>query len=290
MKHAFCAGILAASLAMPAFAQDEAPADFMSAFRQVIPHVMAGDWESALAPAETALALADTPMDRYRIRHMLTDINARLRYWEATGRYARQAADVIHGDAELAATRMVMASHMAAEEARAAWHLGDTARLADANARMLRDHPEASPGWQVQGDQGARHMQGLQCPLFIADYLRFDVYGGSEGDPACLYWNHEDIGLRLTQGSHASAEAERMGETYPDLQSTRFEIVTTGTGENAPLTSWSLGASRPGTPEQFAMTLEHPLQPWTVTVQYPAGQDAAARAVLLQAFVSQQPD
>jgi hypothetical protein len=81
-----------------------------------------------------------------------------------------------------------------------------------------------------------------------------------------------------------------MGETYPDLQSTRFEIVTTGTGENVPLTSWSLGASRPGTPEQFAMPLEHPLQPWTVTVQYPAGQDAAARAVLLQAFVSQQPD
>lgn len=124
---------------------------------------------------------------------------------------------------------MVMASHMAAEEARAAWHLGEPGRR--------------------------------QCPLFIADYLRFDVYGGSEGDPACLYWNHEDIGLRLTQGSHASAEAERMGETYPDLQSTRFEIVTTGTGENAPLTSWSLGASRPGTPEQFAMTLEHPLQP-----------------------------
>lgn len=89
MKRAYCAGILAASLAMPAFAQDEAPADFMSAFRQVFPHVMAGDWESALAPAETALALADTPMDQYRIRHMLTDINARLGHWEATERYAR---------------------------------------------------------------------------------------------------------------------------------------------------------------------------------------------------------
>ena len=290
MKFLVSASILVAGLAAPVVAQDEAPADFMSAFRQVIPHVMSGDWEAALAPAETALPLADTPMNQYRIRHMLTDINARLGNWEDAGRYALEASQVIHGDEELAASRMVMASHMAAEEARAAMYLGDPERVAEANARMITDHPDAAPDWTSHGNTGARHADGLECPLFISDYLRFDVYGGAEGNPACLYWNHADIGIRLIQGSDAVGEAERLGERYADMETSQFEIVTTGTGDNAPLTSWNLGTSRPGTPEQFAMTLEHPLQPWTVTVQYPADQETAARDILLQAFVNQQPD
>ena len=289
MKFVICASFLATSLTTPVVAQNE-PADFMTAFRQVIPHVMAGEWEAALAPAEAALPLAETAMNQYRIRHMLTDINARLGNWDDAGRYAREASAVIHGDEALAADRMVMASHMAAEEARAAMYLGDPDRVTEANARMITDHPDAAPGWTSHGTTGAGHQDGLECPLFISDYLRFDVYGGSEGDPACLYWNHADIGLRLVQGSDAVGEAERLGERYADMQTSQFEIVTTGTGDNAPLTSWNLGASRPGTPEQFAMTLEHPLQAWTVTVQYPAGQETAARDILLQAFVSQQPD
>ncbi|WP_300532170.1 hypothetical protein [Maricaulis sp.] len=259
-------------------------AEVMAAFREVFPLVLQGDWEAAEPVAEAALPLATAPMNRYRIRHILTDTHARLGKWEDAATYAREAAETIYNDEALSQRLMLMASHMAAEEARAAYMLGDMERVAEANGRMISDHPDAGPGWTASGVTGAAHTAGLDCELMRDGYLRFDVWGGDEGLPACDYWALSDIGLRLTQGPATAAEIARLSERRTDAAPR--ELAWDEAPEGVRLTAYNLGTPAPGKEDEYAVILEGVDAGWTVTVRYPASQQAEALSALSGFYIA----
>lgn len=274
---AMCLGLaLSASVfsgSAGARSDEAAPADFSAAFRAAMMPAIQGDWEMALPAAEAALPLASTPAENYRIRHVLTDINARLGQWEAAAYWSSEAAGIIHDDETLSATLMVMASHMAAEEGRAAIMLGDARRAAQANSRMIADHPDASPGWRVRGDHGAVHSgSGLSCDLMRDGFLRFDVYGGSSGQAACAYWSLANVGVRITAGSVLRAEEARLRERKPDMG--LIELNWIELPENARTQTYDLGPPMPGLPSERVMIVE--TTGFTVTLRYPEPHEGEA--------------
>ncbi len=267
--------ITAAALGFSGPARAENPQDFDGAFRALISTVMSGQWEAALPLAEAALPLAETASERYRIRHILTDINARLHHWQDAGRWSGEAAAIIHADPELSRTHGLMASHMAAEEGRAAAMLGEHARLIDANARSISDHPEAAPHWVAVGETGAVHAAGLSCDLLRDGYLRFDVYGSETGPAACSYWNHADIGIRLTQGAVLDAELIRLAAA-----NAIFDPIEIGADlpRNARLATYSIGAPFPGGELREIVVAQWPER--TLTLTYPVSARGDALAAL----------
>lgn len=267
--------ITIAALGFSGTARAEEPQDFNGAFRVLMPTLMAGEWETALPLAQTALPLAETPTERYRIRHMLTDINARLHHWDEAARWSHEAAAIIHADAELTQTRIVMASHMAAEEGRAVAMLGDHDRLTDANARAVSDHPEAAPNWQAVGETGAVHAAGLSCDLLRDGYLRFDVHGSETGPAACTYWNHADIGIRLTQGTALDAELVRLAAENAVFEPIDIEADFP---RDAQLATYSIGAPFPGGELREIVVAQWPER--TLAVTYPVSARGDALAAL----------
>ena len=267
IAHAALAGALAAQPA----AETPEP-DFRTAFMALLRPMTAHEYAAAREAGPAALAAAQTPMQRYRVRHALTDINARLGDWTAAGDWAREAADTIRGDEGLRSQLMVMASHMAAEEARAAHHLGDAARLAEANARMIADHPDAAPGWRAEGEAGAVHAGGLSCDLLRDSYLRFDLYGGAQGEAECLYWNLSDIGLRVIDGAALDHRVDALRGEQDGFEALDFAWPAAPEGARLESYRWRVGTPR----EQILVILEDAEAGWTASARFPpAAQDQA---------------
>tara|TARA_R110002096_G_scaffold139167_4_gene293396 strand:+ start:172 stop:1005 length:834 start_codon:yes stop_codon:yes gene_type:complete len=267
--------ITIAALGFTGAALAEDAQDFGGAFRALMPALMSSEWETALPLAQAALPLAETPAERYRIRHILTDINARLHNWDEAARWSHEAAAIIHADAELTETRIIMASHMAAEEGRAVAMLDDHERLTDANARAIADHPEAAPNWQAVGETGAVHAAGLSCDLLRDGYLRFDVHGSQTGPAACTYWNHADIGIRLTQGTALDAELIRLAAENPTFDPIELEAEFP---RDAQLATYSIGAPFPGGELREIVVAQWPER--TLTLTYPVSARGDALAAL----------
>lgn len=195
-----------------AAAQAESPGgDFASQFKAAIGASLAGDYPAAITDAAEALKLAEGDLQRYRAHHLLVDAYGRLGDWPAAEQHAQRAAATIKDSEQLSATLMVMASHMAAEAARAASYQGAADRVAVANRHMVADHPDAGSHWRAVGEQGAVHRSGAACPLLVEHYLRFDLYD-QQGVPGCEYWAHSDIGARIFWGDVTAQEVQRLKE------------------------------------------------------------------------------
>ncbi|CAN0229918.1 unnamed protein product, partial [Chrysoparadoxa australica] len=202
-------------------AQAQTASEFTQAFRGAIGHMLTHEYEQARPLAEEALSLAASPAEQYRARHILTDISARLGDWRATATYSAEAYAIIMDDPALQGALMLNAAHMAAEEARAAYQLDDAERVADANARMVRHHPQAGDGWRAVAPMGAVHEDGLSCPLMTQGLLRFDLLGAENALPGCVYWNLDDVGVRVLDGDGFDAELDRLhaaSETVTELE------------------------------------------------------------------------
>lgn len=258
---------LGASCLSP-LAQAQTAPDFTQAFRGAVGHMITHEYEEARPLAEEALSLAATPAEAYRARHILTDISARLGEWQAAASYSNEAYAIIMGDPALQGALMLNAAHMAAEEGRAAYQLEDEARMVDANARMVRHHPQAGDGWRAVAPMGAVHENGLSCPLMSQGLLRFDLLGADNALPGCVYWNLDDVGLRVLDGDGFDAELTRLeaaNETFSELDTAQ---APSGLSERARL--FDLGAPTPVSEPRRALVLSVNDQSRTLTLEYSA--------------------
>lgn len=274
---------LGASCLSP-LAQAQTAPDFTQAFRGAVGHMITHEYEEARPLAEEALSLAATPAEAYRARHILTDISARLGEWQAAASYSNEAYAIIMGDPALQGALMLNAAHMAAEEGRAAYQLEDEARMVDANARMVRHHPQAGDGWRAVAPMGAVHENGLSCPLMSQGLLRFDLLGADNALPGCVYWNLDDVGLRVLNGDGFDAELTRLeaaNETFSELDTVQ---APSGLSERARL--FDLGAPTPVSEPRRALVLSVNDQSRTLTLEYPASTPEADLELLTAWFAA----
>lgn len=275
---------LGASCLSP-LAQAQSAPDFTQAFRGAIGHMLTHEYEQARPLAEVALALASTPAERYRARHILTDISARLGDWQATATYSAEAYAIIMDDPALQGALMLNAAHMAAEEARAAYQLDDADRVADANARMVRHHPQAGDGWRAVAPMGAVHEDGLSCPLMSQGLLRFDLMGADNTLPGCVYWNLDDVGVRVLDGDGFAAELSRLEAANETVTELDIPETLRTFGEQARLLD--LGAPTPVSEPRRALVLSTQDASRTLTLEYPESTPEDVLETLSERFSAQ---
>lgn len=274
---------LGASCLSP-LAQAQSTPDFTQAFRGAIGHMLTHEYEQARPLAEEALALASTPAERYRARHILTDISARLGDWQATATYSAEAYAIIMDDPALQGALMLNAAHMAAEEARAAYQLDDAERVADANARMVRHHPQAGDGWRAVAPMGAVHEDGLSCPLMTQGLLRFDLLGAENALPGCVYWNLDDVGVRVLDGDGFDAELSRLEAANETVSELEMAEALARVADRAHL--FDLGAPTPVSEPRHALVLSVNDQSRTLTLEYPASTPERDLELLTERFAA----
>ncbi|WP_273147609.1 hypothetical protein [Oceanicaulis alexandrii] len=265
-------------------AQAQTAPDFTQAFRGAIGQMLTHDYEQARLLAEEAQALATTPSERYRARHILTDISARLGDWQATATYSAEAYAIIMDDPALQDALMLNAAHMAAEEARAAYQLDDAERVADANARMIRHHPQAGDGWRAVAPMGAIHVDGLSCPLMSQGFLRFDLLGAENALPGCVYWNLDDVGVRVLDGDGFDAELSRLEAANETVSELEMAEALTRVADRARLLD--LGAPTPVSEPRRALVLSVNDQSRTLTLEYPASTPEGDLELLTERFAA----
>ncbi|WP_375549194.1 hypothetical protein ABWI01_02050 [Oceanicaulis alexandrii] len=281
LSSAACAIALGASLGSgSALAQTEPT--FSSAFRSAIGLMLTHEYEEARPIAEQALTLASDPAEHYRARHVLTDISARLGDWQATASYSGEAYAIIMDDPALQGALVLNAAHMAAEEARAATMLNNLDRAADANARMIALHPQAGEGWRAIAPDGAVHDGGLSCPLLSEGLLRFDLLGADDALPGCVYWNLDDVGLRVLDGDGFEAELTRLQAASETTRELEPPETLQALGEQARL--FDLGAPTPVSEPRHALVLSLHNAQRTLTLEFPATTTHAALAALSERF------
>ncbi len=276
---------LGASCLSP-LAQARTAPDFTQAFRGAIGHMLTHEYEQARPLAEEALTLASTPAEHYRARHILTDISARLGDWQATATYSSEAYAIIMDDPALQGALMLNAAHMAAEEARAAYQLDDAERVADANARMVRHHPQAGDGWRAVAPMGAVHEDGLSCPLIAQGFLRFDLLGAENALPGCVYWNLDDVGVRVLDGDGFDAELTRLEESTETVTALEISAALRALGDQAQLLD--LGAPTPVSEPRQALVLSMQDASRTLTLEYPESTPHAVLETLSERFAAGQ--
>lgn len=261
-------GAVMAVLTLPfAQAQDTTPSDFNAQFRGVIGHMLQHEYEDARPLAEALIEHADSPAQHYRARHVLTDISARLGHWKRAIETSSQAYQLIIADEALSQSLILNASHMAAEEGRAQLMMGHSAAAQNAHERSIATHPDAAPGWQANAGLMAVHSSGLSCPLMREGYLRFDLIGGSEGVPGCVYWNLEDIGVRVFAGAAFDAEDTRLANANAALERIGTSVSPATVTER--IQTYDLGAPTPFSVARTAIVYETPSPVYTVTVEFP---------------------
>jgi hypothetical protein len=267
-------------------AQAQTTPDFTEAFRGAIGHMLTHEYEQARPLAEDALTLAASPAEQYRARHILTDISARLGDWQATATYSSEAYAIIMADPALQGALMLNAAHMAAEEARAAFQLNDAERVADANARMVRHHPQAGDGWRAVAPMGAVHEDGLSCPLMSHGMLRFDLLGAENALPGCVYWNLDDVGVRVLDGDGFDAELTRLEAAHETFSELEASAALHRAEDRARL--FDLGAPTPVSEPRRARVLSVNDQTRTLTLEYPASMPESDLELLTEGFVARR--
>ncbi|MFS2316680.1 hypothetical protein RMQ97_01970 [Maricaulis sp. D1M11] len=254
---------------------EESPT-FQTSFRQALIQAQSKHYGMAQAFAETALALAESDMQNYQVRHLLVDVHGRQGHWDVVAQFAGEAAAIIRSSPNLSSRLMVMASHMEAERARAAYQMGQTQIVQASNAQMIEDHPDAGELWQPVGVDGAEHEAGLSCPLLRQGYLRFDVYDGNFEAPGCEYWGHNDVGARVFLGDVVASEEDQLvARSATDMP------VNIDLGDTLNISSqWQV---RSGVTAFVATNADSSI---TLTLQFPDGQRDAAEQFARELAVS----
>lgn len=161
---------------------------FMDPLRSAMQAMFASEYDQAEDQALIALEAAPDALSQYRVRHMLTDINARQADWEAAALHAADGQQVLSSMGELPPGLAANEAHLAAEQWRGVTMAGgDGQALTEAFVAL---HPE-SAGWRAEANT-AVHDQ-LSCAMMEDGFLLFDIYEA----PGCQYWSLDDFGLRL---------------------------------------------------------------------------------------------
>lgn len=161
---------------------------FMEPLRGAMQAMFASQYDQAEEQALLALDAAPDALSQYRVRHMLTDINARQSDWEEAAMHAAAGRDILSEMGELPPPLAANPAHLAAEQWRGvAMAGGDGTAL---TAQFVSLHPE-NAGWRADANT-AVHDQ-LSCAMMEDGFLLFDIYEA----PGCQYWSLDDFGLRV---------------------------------------------------------------------------------------------
>ena len=204
--------VLAAALSLSA----QPDPSFMEPLRGALQAMFASEYDQAEAQALLALEAAPDPLSEYRVRHMLTDINARQSDWDDAARHAEAGRQILSGMGELPPGLAANPSHLAAEQWRGVSMTGEDATAL--TEQFVSLHPE-NAGWQADANR-AVHDQ-LSCAMMDDGFLLFDIYEA----PGCQYWSLDDFGLRV-QMSDADDSASAMDALLSAIPAARRENWT----------------------------------------------------------------
>lgn len=199
--------ILAAALGL----STQPDPSFMEPLRGAMQALFASDYDQAEEQALVALEAAPDVLSQYRVRHMLTDINARQADWNEAARHAAAGQQILNEMGELPPGLAANPAHLAAEEWRGVSMAGgDGTALAD---RFVTLHPE-NAGWRAEANS-AVHDQ-LSCAMMEDGFLLFDIYEA----PGCQYWSLDDFGLRLqfVQASDNASATDTLLSSIPETR------------------------------------------------------------------------
>lgn len=174
---------------------------FMEPLRGAMQAMFASQYDQAEEQALLALEAAPDALSQYRVRHMLTDINARQSDWSEAARHAASGREILSEMGELPPGLAANPAHLAAEEWRGVTLAGGDGEAL--TAQFVTLHPE-NTGWRAEANT-AVHDQ-LSCAMMEDGFLLFDIYDA----PGCQYWSLDDFGLRLqfTAASDSPAAME----------------------------------------------------------------------------------
>ena len=176
--------VLAAALGLSA----QPDPSFMEPLRGAMQAMFASEYDQAEEQALIALEAAPDALSHYRVRHMLTDINARQSDWDDAAMHAAAGREILSGMGELPPGLAANEAHLAAEQWRGSTQAGEDGTAL--TAQFVTLHPE-NAGWSAEANT-AVHDQ-IRCAMMEDGFLLFDIYEA----PGCQYWSLDDYGLRL---------------------------------------------------------------------------------------------
>jgi hypothetical protein len=213
--------ILAAALSLSA----QPDPSFMEPLRGAMQAMLASDYDQAEAQALIALDAAPDALSQYRVRHMLTDINARQADWDDAAMHAAAGRAILSEMGELPPGLAANEAHLAAEEWRGVTMAGEDGEMLTAHFVTL--HPE-NTGWHAEVNT-AVHDQ-IRCAMMEDGFLLFDIYEA----PGCQYWSLDDFGLRVqyVDADDSPAAMEALLNAIPEARRSNWTELESADGVN----------------------------------------------------------
>ena len=260
--------VLAAALGLAA----QPDPSFMEPLRGAMQAMFASDYDQAEDQALIALEAAPDALSQYRVRHMLTDINARQSDWSEAAMHAAAGREILGEMGELPPGLAANPAHLAAEQWRGVTLAGEDGEAL--TAQFVTLHPE-NAGWRAEGDT-AVHDQ-LSCAMMEDGFLLFDIYDA----PGCQYWSLDDFGLRLqyVNASDSPAAMDALLNTIPEARRESWTELESADG----VTVYERVFEHPaptGVQRVVLGTRAHDGALTAYMMRYPAADQDAARADL----------